>query len=260
MQSPELVIGLDSGCGNYEQLWSTTSLRGLVNGVLTVEVLTEGVHSGDASGVVPSSFRIARALLDRIDAADTGIVRHAAFHAQIPAERAAQAKRAAEVLGEEIWRKFPFQPGCAMQADWRTLFSRTAAVPRRHGADGLPPRRAATCCARKQAVASRACRHREGESSVRSQGDPEADPPTRAVRRRRPAVQAASPQTRIGYRKHRAPLRSLGKPAMWMGRAALSVHGMLGAQYPQAQFLHRGARRIQRAWPNEFLHMTTRNA
>src|SRR5262245_41527524 len=72
--TPDLVIGLDSGCGNYEQLWGTTSLRGLVNGVLTVEVLTEGVHSGDASGVVASSFRIARLLLERIDDAATGVV------------------------------------------------------------------------------------------------------------------------------------------------------------------------------------------
>src|SRR6185503_17391351 len=140
--TPDLVVALDSGCGNYEQLWSTTSLRGLVNGVLTVEVLTEGVHSGDASGVVASSFRIARMLLDRIDAADTGIVRHSAFHAQIPAERAEQAKRAAEVLGEEIWRKFPFVPQMQpMQSDlsdlvlnrtWRPMLAVT-------GADGLPP-------------------------------------------------------------------------------------------------------------------------
>ena len=62
----DLVIGLDSGCGDYERLWMTTSLRGLAAGKLTVEVLTEGVHSGDASGVVPSSFRIARKLLDRL--------------------------------------------------------------------------------------------------------------------------------------------------------------------------------------------------
>src|SRR6187399_1294374 len=53
-----LVVCLDSGCGNYDQLWSTTSLRGLVAGDLTVEVLKEGVHSGDASGIIPSSFRI----------------------------------------------------------------------------------------------------------------------------------------------------------------------------------------------------------
>ena len=68
----DLVIGLDSGCGNYEQLWMTTSLRGIAAGTLSVEVLNEGVHSGDASGVVPSSFRIARQLLDRLEDSRTG--------------------------------------------------------------------------------------------------------------------------------------------------------------------------------------------
>src|SRR6266568_3928253 len=115
--SPDLVIGLDSGCGNYEQLWGTTSLRGLVNGVLTIEVLTEGVHSGDASGVVAESFRIGRELLDRIDDADSGAVHHAAFHAPIPPERGEQARRAAKVLGKEIWRKFPFVKGMQPMAE-----------------------------------------------------------------------------------------------------------------------------------------------
>src|SRR5437016_3401943 len=82
--TPSFVVGLDSGCGNYSQLWGTTSLRGLVNGVLTVEVLTEGVHSGDASGVVASSFRIARALLERLDSAQTGVVSDRALQAEIP--------------------------------------------------------------------------------------------------------------------------------------------------------------------------------
>src|SRR2546423_5318598 len=91
--APELVVGLDSGCGNYAQLWGTTSLRGLVNGALTVEVLSEGVHSGDASGVVASSFRILRMLLERVDDHQTGVVHHAAFHAPIPPERGEQAKR-----------------------------------------------------------------------------------------------------------------------------------------------------------------------
>ena len=62
-----LVVALDSGAGSYEELWATTSLRGLVNGTMTVRMLTEGVHSGDAGGAVPSTFRIARQLLDRID-------------------------------------------------------------------------------------------------------------------------------------------------------------------------------------------------
>ena len=64
--TPSLVVCLDSGCGDYERLWLTTSLRGLVGGTLRVDVLTEGVHSGDASGVVPSSFRILRQLLNRV--------------------------------------------------------------------------------------------------------------------------------------------------------------------------------------------------
>ncbi|HJU29416.1 MAG TPA: M20/M25/M40 family metallo-hydrolase, partial [Candidatus Binataceae bacterium] len=70
---PSLVIGLDSGCGNYDQLWCTTSLRGLVGGTLTVEVLSEGIHSG-ASGIVPDTFRIARSLLSRIEDENTGRV------------------------------------------------------------------------------------------------------------------------------------------------------------------------------------------
>ena len=79
MGQVKLVIALDSGAGNYDQMWVTTSLRGLVNGTLTVNVLTEGVHSGDAGGVVPSSFRIARQLLDRIDDSRTGVVKPAAI-------------------------------------------------------------------------------------------------------------------------------------------------------------------------------------
>ena len=67
-----LVICLDSGAGNYDQLWLTTSLRGMASGVLKVEVLTEGVHSGDASGLVPSSFRIMRQLLDRLEDSHSG--------------------------------------------------------------------------------------------------------------------------------------------------------------------------------------------
>jgi len=71
--SPSLVVCLDSGCGNYDQLWLTTSLRGLAGGTLNVRVLEEGVHSGDASGIVPSSFRILRSILSRIEDENTAI-------------------------------------------------------------------------------------------------------------------------------------------------------------------------------------------
>ena len=99
---PSLCIALDSGCGNYDQLWLTTSLRGLVGGKLQVEVLTEGVHSGDAGGVVPDSFRIVRQLLSRVEDEATGKVLAPEFHAKIPEARLKQAAATAVVIGDDI--------------------------------------------------------------------------------------------------------------------------------------------------------------
>lgn len=103
-----LVICLDSGAGNYNQLWLTSSLRGMASGVLKVEVLTEGVHSGDASGLVPSSFRILRQVLDRLEDSATGRLLPTQFHCAVPAERLAQAKATATILGAEIYQRFPW--------------------------------------------------------------------------------------------------------------------------------------------------------
>lgn len=103
-----LVICLDSGAGNYDQLWLTSSLRGMASGTLKVEVLTEGVHSGDASGLVPSSFRILRHLLDRLEDSASGRLLPASFHCEVPADRLNQAKATAAILGDEIYRRFPW--------------------------------------------------------------------------------------------------------------------------------------------------------
>jgi len=103
-----LVICLDSGAGNYDQLWLTTSLRGVAGGTLKVEVLTEGVHSGDASGLVPSSFRVLRHLLDRLEDSATGRLLPAQLHCEIPPERLAQAEATAAILGAEVHRRFPW--------------------------------------------------------------------------------------------------------------------------------------------------------
>ncbi len=103
-----LVICLDSGAGNYDQLWLTTSLRGMASGTLKVEVLTEGIHSGDASGLVPSSFRIMRQVLDRLEDSATGRMLPASFHCEVPADRLAQAKATAAILGEEVYKRFPW--------------------------------------------------------------------------------------------------------------------------------------------------------
>jgi acetylornithine deacetylase/succinyl-diaminopimelate desuccinylase-like protein len=103
-----LVICLDSGAGNYDQLWLTTSLRGMASGTLKVQVLTEGIHSGDASGLVPSSFRIMRQVLDRLEDSATGRLLPASFHCEVPADRLAQAQATAAILGDEIYKRFPW--------------------------------------------------------------------------------------------------------------------------------------------------------
>ena len=107
---PSLVVCLDSGCGNYEQMWSTTSLRGGIIGTLRVDVLTEGVHSGSAGGVVPSSFRVLRRVLSRIEDEVTGKVLIDALHVEIPAQRRAQTVAAAEALRNEVVGSLPGSP------------------------------------------------------------------------------------------------------------------------------------------------------
>jgi len=139
---PSLVVCLDSGCGNYDQLWSTTSLRGLVGGTLEIQVLTEGVHSGDASGVVPSSFRVLRMLMSRLEDEATGRIKLDALHSPIPDQRITQARAAAKVLGDDIWDKFPLAGATkpvsqdlvelALNRTWRPTLSTT-------GIRGLPP-------------------------------------------------------------------------------------------------------------------------
>ena len=268
--SPELVIGLDSGCGNYEQLWGTTSLRGIVNGVLTVEVLAEGVHSGDASGVVAESFRIARSLLARIDDAETGAVRDPSFHAPIPEERRGQAKRAAEVLGRELHARFPFVPGMQPMAGrleelvlnrtWRPALAVT-------GADGLPlPSNAGNVLRPKTALAlslripptvegPRAAQHLKGIL--------EAEPPYGA-RVSFVAGQAATgwhaPATATWLEKavDEASKKHWGKSAMWMGEGGtIPFMAMLGEKFPKAQFLITGVLgpHANAHGPNEFLHI-----
>lgn len=144
--APDLVICLDSGCGDYERLWCTTSLRGLIGGVVKVEVLTEGVHSGDASGIVPSSFRILRQILNRLEDAETGAILPPDFSVDIPEERIEQARRAAQVLGSQVHAKFPFSRNtrAAAAEPLALILNRTwrpalAVV----GAEGLPSLREA---------------------------------------------------------------------------------------------------------------------
>ena len=138
--APAMIVALDASCGNYEQLWLTTSLRGQVAGRLTVRTLSGGVHSGDASGVAPSSFRIARELLSRLEDPASGAI-VAGFDVDIPPERRMQAAQAGRALGAGIAAGLPFaagvQPVSADSAElvlnrtWRPQLTVT-------GIDGLP--------------------------------------------------------------------------------------------------------------------------
>jgi len=138
---PSLVVCLDSGCGNYEQMWLTTSLRGMLLGELRVKVLTEGVHSGTASGVVPSSFRIIRELLDRIEDSKTGKILVKEAYVDIPEKYRKYAQQAAETIGDQYLEAFPWAGSTKpmggdlteliLNASWRPTISYT-------GIDGIP--------------------------------------------------------------------------------------------------------------------------
>jgi len=266
----DLVIGLDSGCGNYDQLWVTTSLRGLAAGTLTVEVLTEGVHSGDASGVVPSSFRIARQLLDRIEDSKTGRVLPAEFHCPIPQERIEQAGQAGAILGATMWTKFPFAGGtrpmvsdaseAVLNRTWRPFL---AVV----GADGLPAIKDAGNVLRPQTSLKLSLRIPplvDGQQATRDlKRILEADPP-QGARVSFEADQGASgwsaPPTAAWLKNaaNDASLAYYGRPSAMMGEGGtIPFMAMLGKHFPAAQFLITGVLgpKSNAHGPNEFLHV-----
>jgi acetylornithine deacetylase/succinyl-diaminopimelate desuccinylase-like protein len=270
--SPSLVVCLDSGCGNYDQLWLTTSLRGVFASTLTVEVLGEGVHSGDASGVVPSSFRIFRRLLSRLEDEDTGAIRPEALYVQVPAERVHQAKRAAEALGTEIYAKFPFVPGMRPADDdlselvlnrtWRPQLAVT-------GMEGLPtpgnagnvllPFTTAKLSLRLPPTLNPAA----AERIVR--GLFEKDPPYGAkitfdaqVASSGWNAPALAPWLEASLA--RASETAFGAPPAYMGEGgSIPFMAMLGEKFPQAQFVVTGVLgpHSNAHGPNEFLHIPT---
>jgi acetylornithine deacetylase/succinyl-diaminopimelate desuccinylase-like protein len=266
----DLVVGLDSGCGNYEQLWMTTSLRGLAAGTLTVEVLTEGVHSGDASGLVPSSLRIARLLLDRLEDASTGAIRPAEFRCEIPTERVEQARAAGAILGDTVYRKFPFAGGTRpMVTDFgEAILSRTwrpflAVV----GADGLPAIKDAGNVLRPKTALKLSLRLPpliDGQQATRDMKRIlEADPPHGASVTFEPDQGASgwsAPPTAPWLKAtlEQASQAHYGQPAAMMGEGGtIPFMAMLGRYFPAAQFLITGVLgpRSNAHGPNEFLHI-----
>lgn len=101
------VVCLDSGGNDYERMWLTTSLRGMVQVHVTVRVLDSAQHSGLASGVVPSSFRVLRSLLDRLEDSETGEIKLAELNVEIPENRRGEAKATADSAPGAISNAFP---------------------------------------------------------------------------------------------------------------------------------------------------------
>ena len=267
---PSFVICLDSGAGNYEQLWMTTSLRGNLVGELTVELLDEGVHSGSASGIVADSFRIARQLISRIENEVTGEVTLAELHCDIPPQRIEQAEACAKILGDEVFRGFPLKEGVlpitmdgkelVLNRTWRPALAVT-------GADGIPPiadagnvLRPKTSLKLSMRIPPTVCPETASKAMARTITD---KPPYHAK------VTFHIDDTSRGWH---APLLAdwfakavdnasrqfYNKPAVYMGEGGtIPFMGMLGEQFPQAQFMITGVLgpHSNAHGPNEFLHL-----
>lgn len=267
--TPALVIALDAGCGNYDQLWLTTSLRGQVAGTLMVRVLNEGVHSGDASGVVPSSFRIARHLLSRLEDPATGEIARD-FHVQIPEARRAQAVQAAAILGASFHTPLALPAGMTPVSDdvselilnraWRPQLAIT-------GFDGLPS--VANAAAVMQPVAALKLSLRlpptldPHAAAQRLKALLESDPPYRCeVSFRIDMVSqgwhAPGVPSWLQATLDRASSTTFGAAsAVIGGGGGIPFLAMLGERFPLAQFVVTGVLgpESNAHGPNEFLHL-----
>jgi acetylornithine deacetylase/succinyl-diaminopimelate desuccinylase-like protein len=267
---PSLVVCLDSGAGNYEQLWLTVSLRGMAAGTLRVDVLEEGVHSGYASGVVPSSFRIMQQLFSRLEDQSTGKVLPEYFYAPIPEQRLEQTQAMAEALGDQVWQAYPFVDGVEAMAEnnverilnrtWRPALSYT-------GVEGLPSLENAGNVLRPYTAMKLSMRLPatvDGEAASQAMKETlEANPPLNAK------VSFETDQAASGWNApeiapwlhaslEKGSQASYGRGVMYMGEGGtIPFMAMLGDFYPEAQFMITGVLGPQSNahGPNEFLHI-----
>lgn len=267
---PSLVICLDSGAGNYEQLWMTTSLRGNIVGELTIELLNEAVHSGYGSGIVADSFRVAKQVISRIEDEIKGEIKLPELHCDIPKERIRQAERCASVLGEEVYSGFPLHAGVEpvtkdktqliLNRTWRPALAVT-------GAEGLP------------ALADAGNVLRPKTSLKLSMRLPPLVSPQKAAEAMQKALTANPPyQAKVNFRidnvaggwnappladwlakaVENASMTFYQKSAVYMGEGGtIPFMAMLGEKFPQAQFVITGVLgpHSNAHGPNEFLHL-----
>ncbi len=269
---PSLVVCLDAECGNYDQFWITSSLRGNLLGTLKVQVLTEGVHSGMASGIVPSSFRIARQLLARLEDAHTGELVLPELQPKIPAEREAQAQVAARTLGKSVYGKLPFVAGMQPTSDdpqklliastWRATLSVT-------GVDGIPSLENAGNVLRPFTALKLSFRlppnidPNIAATAVKT--TLERDPPYGAkvsfdVTSAMGGWDAPATQPWLSAAIQNASKNFFGRDAMYMGvGGTIPFMGMLAEKFPRTQFLVTGVLgpHSNAHGPNEFLDIAT---
>src|SRR6478752_3313320 len=267
---PSLVVCLDAECGNYEQVWCTTSLRGNLVGTLRVRVLTEGVHSGMATGIAPTAFRILEQLLARIENPVTGDLLLEELQVNLPQDRRVQAMAAAKVLGDEVAGKLPWVKGAHALSDdpaeliinnsWRPTLAVT-------GAEGLPPLGSAGNVLLPEVAV---------KLSLRLPPTCDAERATRAVRE---ALEREPPYGAQVSFEEASGTGGWNAPALapWLeesitqasravyGRAAVHIGcggtipfmGMLGERFPQPQFFITGVLgpHANAHGPNESVHL-----
>jgi acetylornithine deacetylase/succinyl-diaminopimelate desuccinylase-like protein len=272
IDEPSLVVCLDAECGNYDQFWCTTSLRGNLVGILRVQVMHEGVHSGMASGIVASSFRIARELLARVEDAKTGTLLLKGLHAPTPADRAQQARAAAQILGDSVFHKLPvvgaLQPMAAdayellLNSTWRPTLSVT-------GVDGVPPFENAGNVLRPYTALKLSFRLPPGVDPAAAaqtvKETLERDPPYNAqvtfqVESSMGGWNAPSTAPWLEAAIQDASNVCFGRDAMYMGvGGTIPFMGMLSEKFPRTQFLVTGVLGPQSNahGPNEFLDIAT---
>ena len=267
---PSLVVCLDAECGNYDQLWCTTSLRGNLTGSLKVEVLTEGVHSGSASGIVPPCFRVLRQLLSRIEDESTGKILVDDLFVEIPDQRREQATLAAEVLQDSVYKKFPWVDPDAkptesiyeliLNNNWRPNMTVT-------GADGMPalvnagntmlPTTTIKLSFRLPPTAN------AEDAAAAVKNALESDPPPFArvtfnVDSTMAGWNAPAIAPWLEASMQKASEAVFNKPSVYMGTGGtIPFMGMLGEKFPDAQFLITGllGPNSNAHGPNEFLHI-----
>lgn len=270
--NPDLIICLDSGCGNYEQMWCTTSLRGIITGILQIDILEEGVHSGAASGVVPSSFRIMRQLLSRIEEEASGRILLESAQTTIPAARIQEAKLVAEELGDKVWQDYPFSPNAKpphaenyeliLNRTWRSALSITGIghIPSLENAGNvLRPRTAAMLSLRIPPTCNAAAITSQLKT-VLEDNPPYGATVTFTPQKSSNGWNAPAIEPWLAAAVNAASQTYFGKPALYWGEGgSIPFMGMLGEKFPNAQFVITGVLgpHSNAHGPNEFLDIPT---